>query len=258
MKNQTSASPNTELLPVEAPQSHSLAVATPNTLLQLAVEKGASLEQLEKLMALSERWEANEARKAFVVAMAEFKSNPPEIVKDKSVSFQTSKGTTSYDHATLGNVTSAVCAGLAKHGLSHRWDVKQADGKITVVCTITHAKGHSESVQMTAGADDSGGKNSIQQIASTVSYLQRYTLLSATGLATHDQDDDAAHADDKTTMTDEHVATITAKCEEISKTMKGTVLKSYSVAKLEDIPDEEYERIIHRLEATKRDKGGAK
>jgi hypothetical protein len=38
--------------------------------------------------------------------------------------------------------------------------------------------------------DASGQKNKIQQVGSTVTYLQRYTLLALTGLATHDQDDD--------------------------------------------------------------------
>jgi hypothetical protein len=36
---------------------------------------------------------------------------------------------------------------------------------------------------LTAGADTTGAKNAIQAIASTVSYLQKYTLLGATGMA---------------------------------------------------------------------------
>jgi hypothetical protein len=39
-------------------------------------------------------------------------------------------------------------------------------------------------------ADATGNKNPVQQIGSTVTYLQRYTLLAATGLATSDSDDD--------------------------------------------------------------------
>jgi len=38
-------------------------------------------------MALQERWEANEAKKAYVSAMTAFKSESIEILKDKSVSF---------------------------------------------------------------------------------------------------------------------------------------------------------------------------
>jgi hypothetical protein len=50
--------------------------------------------------------------------------------------------------------------------------------------------GHSELTKMTAPSDTSGQKNSIQAIASTITYLQRYTLLAATGLTTKDMPDD--------------------------------------------------------------------
>jgi hypothetical protein len=51
--------------------------------------------------------------------------------------------------------------------------------------------GHSEEGAVLEGAPDtSGSKNSIQAVGSTVSYLERYTLLAATGLAAKDQDDD--------------------------------------------------------------------
>jgi hypothetical protein len=50
--------------------------------------------------------------------------------------------------------------------------------------------GHSESTSLSASPDTSGSKNAIQAIGSTVSYLQRYTILALTGLATEDMDDD--------------------------------------------------------------------
>lgn len=163
---------------------------TPSDLLRLAIEQKADPQYLRDLMGLQQEWEANEARKAYVRAMAAFKSEPMTIAKDKHVSFNTSKGKTEYDHATIGNVTAVICAALGRHGFSHRWHTDQKDKAITVSCVITHERGHFESTALTAYPDDSGGKNSIQQIASTVTYLQRYTLLAATGMATSDQADD--------------------------------------------------------------------
>jgi hypothetical protein len=169
---------------------------SPAATMLAALQKGASLEQVEKMMELQERWEANEARKAYVAAMAEFKRNPPEIFKRKAVEFTTRDGdTTSYKHATLGDVTSAVIDGLAQHGISHRWDTKQEGGRIIVTCILTHSLGHSESTSLEGAPDASGKKNGIQQVASTITYLQRYTLLSASGLAAKDvADDDGAGA----------------------------------------------------------------
>lgn len=167
---------------------------SPAALMMTAIEKGLDLDKVEKAMALQERWEANEARKAYHDAMAGFKANPPEIEKDRHVKFQTSKGTTEYRHASLANVTAKINAALSQHGLSAAWKVNQQDKLITVTCTITHRLGHSESTSLSGAPDESGSKNSIQAVGSTISYLERYTLLALTGLATHDMDDDSAGA----------------------------------------------------------------
>jgi len=159
---------------------------TPMDMLKMAVSQGADLDKLEKLMALQERWEANEARKAFTVAMSDFKAAGLVVTKDKSVAYTG----TSYTHASLGNVCATIGAELSKHGLSFRWNTEQVANKIRVSCTLTHIGGHSESVSLESAPDDSGKKNQIQQIASAVSYLERYTLLAITGTATQDQDDD--------------------------------------------------------------------
>ena len=167
-------------------------VTTPSHLLAMAVEQGADLDKLTKLMDLQERWEASEARKAFTVAMTGFKSEPVEILKKKNVSFSG----TSYNHAELSDITHAIGPALSRHSLSYRWDVRQdAANTITVDCILTHIAGHSERVTMTAPPDDSGKKNKIQQIASSTTYLQRYTLLAVTGMSTKGMDDDGREAD---------------------------------------------------------------
>lgn len=169
-------------------------VTTPAQLLEIAVSQNADLDKLERLMALQERWEANEARKEFVLAMAAFKREPLDIFKTKEVGYTTKDGEfVGYKHATLSDVVNVVVPAMARHDLSHRWDVKQDAGRIAVTCIVTHKRGHSESVMLDAAPDTSGKKNSIQQVASSVTYLQRYSLLLATGLAARDQVDDDGH-----------------------------------------------------------------
>jgi hypothetical protein len=169
-----------------------LAPVNPMSVLQMAIQQGASIENLTKLMELQERWQANEARQAFNASMAQFKANPPQISKNKHVKF----GTTEYDHATLDHVTEKLTQALSAVGISHKWAVEQKDGQIAVTCVLTHQMGHSENTTLSAGADSSGSKNSIQAIGSTVTYLQRYTLLAATGMAAG-ADNDGAGADKK-------------------------------------------------------------
>jgi hypothetical protein len=162
-------------------------LATPMQMLSIAVQRGVDTAQLEKLMDLHQRWEANEARKAFVTAMTAFKSEPSRIVKTKEVNIP---GGAKFKHATLADVVDGVVSNLSKHGLSHRWVTEQVDRLVKVTCVITHESGHSESAEMSAPPDDSGKKNGIQQIGSTITYLQRYTLMAACGLAASDMQDD--------------------------------------------------------------------
>lgn len=183
------------------------APATPADIVLYAMQKGADIAQIEKFMDLQMKWEADQARKAFVADMAEFKKAPPEIVKDKQVAFNG----TSYMHATLGTVTEAIVSGLARCGFSHRWDTEQQAGNIVVTCILTHKLGHSERTSLSAVKDDSGKKNAIQQMASTITYLQRYTLLAATGVATKDQgDDDGAASGLNTDLADKWIAKVNA------------------------------------------------
>lgn len=171
-----------------------LAVNNPAEMILAAVSSGADLEKLKGLLELQERFEANVARKAYHKAMAAFKANPPTIGKNQKVGYSTSKGLVSYSHATLSNVVDKVSAELSKYGLSATWTTKQ-NNNISVTCRITHELGHSEETTLAAQADDSGSKNSIQAIGSTVTYLERYTLLSILGLATKDQDNDGRKSD---------------------------------------------------------------
>lgn len=178
---------------VAVPQNTQLAVG-PMANAIAAIQAGMSLEHLKGIMELQKEWEANEARKAYVADMAAFKLNPPEIYKTKLVSFSG----TEYMHATIGDVAKAIVDALAHHGFSHSWETKQDGGLITVTCRITHRMGHSESNSMQSAPDISGKKNSIQAIASAQTYLQRYTLLAACGLATMDlPDDDGRGYDDQ-------------------------------------------------------------
>ncbi len=220
---------------------------TPMQMLQAAIQRGVDTEQLKQLMDLNERYEANQARKAFVAAMAQFKREPPVIFKDKHVKFKMNDGSgfVEYDHATLGAVTTAIIEGLAKVGVSHRWQVEQpGNGMVRITCIITHELGHSEQTAMECGIDNSGKKNPIQQIGSAKTYLERYTLLAITGLATNDDDDGKGTDGEKeyVRITEKQVADLQALISEW-KIDKPAMLTYYRIAALEDIAAENYARI---------------
>lgn len=180
------------IVPAEFQRRDGYAVtqSDPMAMIANAVQQGMSPETIKALLDLRDRMEATEARKAFVSALNDFKADPPKIHKDKQVSF--GAGKTAYKHATLDNVSSIIGAALAKVGISHRWETEQFEGgMVRVTCILQHVLGHTERVPLQASPDTSGSKNAIQAVGSVVTYLQRYTLLAATGMAVSDQDDDA-------------------------------------------------------------------
>lgn len=189
----------------------------------LKKDSNIDIDKLSKLLDVQERWERNEAKKAYVEAMAAFKASPPTIKKDRHVKFDTQKGKTEYFHASLENVTATINQALSKHGLTASWTTVQNNGSVTVTCVITHVFGHSESTSLTSAPDTSGSKNPIQAIGSAVSYLQRYTLLSLVGLATEGQDDDGAGTSAKPKEPEKKW---TKKQKEIAEKLKITLEES--------------------------------
>lgn len=179
-------------------EKREVAPVTPMQLLDRAVQKGVDIEQLTKLMDLQERYEKNEARKAFEEDYAAFKSETVEIIR-------TAKGYNDVKYAPLDEVCEKIIPALSKHNLSHSWRMEQnpETSAITVYCTITHRMGHSRESFLSAKPDTSGNKNAIQAVASTVTYLERYTLMAACGVAARGQDDDGAGASQKEPITPE-------------------------------------------------------
>lgn len=212
---------------------------TPMSLIQQAQAGNASVEHMSQLLDLQMRWEANEARKAFNVAMSRFRNEAPNIRKTRKAHNST--------YAGLAESVSVVKPLLAKYGLSHRWSTHQDGDQVTVTCTVSHVQGHSESTSLTAGHDKTGSKNSIQAIGSTVSYLERYSLYAILGLASTDHDDDGAAAgQSEAFISEEQSATIYALLDEIGVDEKK-FLGFMSAHSVEEISAWQYDKAIAAL-----------
>lgn len=178
-----------ELAVVKRDQVETVApvAVTPMAMIQLAVQQGADIDKLTKLMDLQERWEKNEAKKAFNEAFARFKSEAVRVIKNRTVSAGPLSGKS---YAELFSVVDAVTPALSSHGLSASWSLsKDEPNWIEVTCTLKHVLGHTESVSMGGPPDAGGAKSAIQARASTVTYLERYTLKAICGVS--EQGDDA-------------------------------------------------------------------
>jgi hypothetical protein len=233
-------------------------ISQADRLVEMAISNNADPERLDKLLDLKERYDKEEARKAFTAALADFKGENVQIVKDKPVGYTNKDGSfTGYKHATLGNVVGTAVPHMSKHGLSHRWNVEQSQGSIKVTCILTHKGGHSEEVSMFAAPDDTGKKNSIQQVASTVTYLERYTFLSITGLAVEDQADDDGQQDAPVVefeyINEDQVNSLHAKITEsldMDIFLRWLASSAIKAGRLEDIPADRFKTVMSKVNAS--------
>lgn len=155
---------------------------SPMGMISSIVQQGADPDALERVTAWAERMQANEARRAFAQAMTNFKAICPTVTRDR-------KGHTN-TYATLVGIDETIRPALAQCQLSPSWRVLKNDKEwIEVECRVTHVMGHHESTAFGGPPDRGPGRNELQARASTVSYLERYTLKALLGIVDKDMPD---------------------------------------------------------------------
>lgn len=220
---------------------------TPVDLLNMAVERGASIESMTKLMDLRERWEAGQARKAFDEAVAEAKAGITPVVKNRS-------GHNGKRYADFAAIATAIDPIISQFGLSYRFRTTQTD-RISVTCILSHKDGHSEETTLSGPADTTGSKNAIQAIGSTLTYLQRYTLVQALGLAATDDDDGGkAGGSPVQTITEEQVMLLRELIEATNSNERG-VLTYVKASDLSSIAAEKYDDLVAMLKRKEQRRG---
>ena len=162
----------------------------PQALLRLAVESGADVEKLERLMALQERWEATQARKAFLEAMGELQAEMPTIIKTRQVCDRS--GRVMYKFASLDQIIAAMQPHEHKHGFTHRWEYDATpEGVLLVSCIVQHAGGHAEKTTVRVPPTKGMNTNAAQDQRVMEQYGKRGSYEGAFGIATAAEDIDA-------------------------------------------------------------------
>lgn len=159
----------------------------PARLLELAVQQNLDVDKLERLMELQERWQAKQAKQAYNRALAKFQSVCPSMKRTKEIKHGERVIAT---YASLDEIRKTIQPHLETCDLTATFEIEPGEEIIRVGCRVAHVDGHSETTWMSAGADISGAKNAVQARGSTVTYLQRYSLIAALGITSADTDDD--------------------------------------------------------------------
>jgi hypothetical protein len=163
--------------------------SNPFLLLERAMEKGVDADQLGKLVALHQDWEARRARVEYASAMQTCQSLMPSVLRTKQGE--------NNKYAPLEEVHSVIKPVYLANGfsLSFGEGPPSAPGQCNVYCDVRHVGGHTERLSLegaldTAGPKGGATKTAIQGKGSTVSYLRRYLTLMIFNITVENEDRD--------------------------------------------------------------------
>jgi len=158
---------------------------------RMATDPNASVEKIERLMALWERSEARKAEAAFNASMNAAQKDMRPVAED-AWNPQTKSHYASYE--ALDRALRPI---YTAHGFALSFDTGEArrELEIRVLCYVTHTDGHSRSYKLDMPADGKGAKGGdvmtlTHASASGISYGQRYLLKMIFNVATGEGDDD--------------------------------------------------------------------
>jgi hypothetical protein len=213
---------------------------------RVARDPSVNMDKMMQLMSWRKETIADQRRAEFDEAMSGAKAEIPVINKNREVDFTSQKGRTHYKYEDLAEIARVVSPILAKHGLSYRYRVtSNVNEPVTVTCIVSHRAGHFEEVTLTGGRDESGNKNSIQAVASTLTYLQRMTLKAALGLAASD-DDDGKASEAADTVTLEQVEELVGLADEVGAD-KEAFCRYFKVDGFANITAKDFPRAVAAL-----------
>lgn len=239
-----------ELAPVQRePES-----THPMAIISRAVANGVDPDQLGKLLDLQERWDKNEARKAYNIAMKACQAEMPAIVKNCENSHTRSR------YANLEAIDKAIKPIIAKYGFSLSFGSGESTvpDHILLTCDCMHVGGHTERFTLNcpydmAGAQGKSNKTPIQGMGSSTSYGKRYLKLMIFDLTIADEDDDGNGAANAT-LSKEQIATLRDQLAHLTAEEEARFLDVMGSETLASIPAKDYGKALDLLQRKVRQK----
>ena len=158
---------------------------------RLASNPQLNIDVFDRLLTARRQEEDRVAERAFNAALSQAKGELSPVLKTRDVDFTTKSGSkTKYKYESMADVARAVDPTFQRHGLSYRFSIDQTLDTVKVTCIVSHDGGYSERTTLEGKVDPgSTGMSLVQALGSALTYLQRYSLRAAIGLAAGIDDD---------------------------------------------------------------------
>jgi len=157
-----------------------------------ATDPNVDIGKMERLLDMQERVLTRNAEMAFYAAMSELQDAMPTIKKEGEIKVG---GQVRSRYARFEDILGQTKPLLKQYGFSVAFKSNFVDGQLEITGTLSHREGHHESTTMRLPFDESGSKNNVQAIGSSVSYGKRYVYCMLLNINITEDDDDGNAAD---------------------------------------------------------------
>jgi hypothetical protein len=222
-------------------------------MLSAVVQAGVTADNvhvLDKLVAVYERTQDRDAEKAFAKAFIELQRELPTIPGTRGVPDK--QGNIKFVYANFDDIDAIVRPICLKHGFSYSFrESAMAEGKVTMVMTLTHEAGHSRETPYTVriGSGPPGTSESQNDVGGHT-YAKRGALESGLSLRVIGEKPDPRN--EGTPITAEQADAIEKRVALLNQD-HGRFLKWLGVAKYSELTSKKYQQADEFL--TKKENG---
>jgi hypothetical protein len=221
---------------------------------RLASNPQLNIEVFDRLLTARRQEEDRAAERAFNLAMSQAKGELQPVLKTRDVDFQSNKpgaARTKYKYESFADVAKVVDPVFAAHGLAYRFAVAQGGELVKVTCIVSHSDGYSERVTLESKVDPgSTGMSMVQALGSALTYLQRYSLRAAIGLAAAIDDDGRAAGGSSPRIATEQANELQKLIDDTGRS-QATLLKLIGVESVIDMNVDQFTRAKQVLDMAK-------
>lgn len=210
-----------------------------------ASDPSVDIDKFERLLALQERVNAQQAEQEFNAAMNKAQSEIGRVVADKKNS------QTSSNYASEAALDRAVRPVYARHGfsLSFNSGKSEAENFVKVICYCAHSAGHTRTYEIDMPADGKGAKGNdvmtkTHATGSGLSYGKRYLLKLIFNVAIGDDDD--GNAAGGGLISGAQLTELSALAESSGADYKK-LCEYFKVEALSQLPAKDYQRALIAL-----------
>ncbi len=163
---------------------------TPEGFIGQAIDKGLSVEAIEKLIMMRRELKQEYAKEQYTKAMAAFQAKCPVIEKAKDGG-KTKTGQVAYRYSPLDQIRKETKDLIKKYGFSFSFKTGRVENRVMARCIVSHEDGHTDFALVDLPLTTGTGVMSTTQVeAATMSFAKRYAYCDAFGIVTGGEDDE--------------------------------------------------------------------